>query len=48
MATALIQFQPMSPPIELMRALSEGGGVLWPVLGTLAWVVFFLQLCSSR
>ncbi|MCV7282683.1 ABC transporter permease [Mycolicibacterium flavescens] len=37
----VIQFQPMSPPIELMRALSEGGSVVWPLLGTLGWVAVF-------
>ncbi|MGE2688619.1 ABC transporter permease [Mycolicibacterium pulveris] len=34
----LIKYQPMSPAIETMRALSEGGPVLGPLMLTLAWV----------
>ncbi|HEX2213019.1 MAG TPA: ABC transporter permease [Mycobacterium sp.] len=37
----LIQFQPMSPPIETMRALCEGNPVFWPMLATLGWVLAF-------
>jgi ABC-2 type transport system permease protein len=35
----VIQLQPMSPTIETMRALAEGGPVLWPMALTLAWVL---------
>jgi ABC-2 type transport system permease protein len=35
----LIQLQPMSPPIESMRALAEGGPALWPLLLSLIWAV---------
>lgn len=31
--------QPMSPAIETMRGLAEGGPLLWPALQTLAWTV---------
>jgi ABC-2 type transport system permease protein len=31
--------QPMSPAIEAMRALADGGPTLWPVLQSVAWVV---------
>jgi len=29
----------MSPAIEAMRALADGGPTLWPVLQSVAWVV---------
>ena len=29
----------MSPAIEAVRALADGGPTLWPVLQSLAWVV---------
>jgi ABC-2 type transport system permease protein len=35
----LVRAQPMSPAIETMRGLAEGGPVLWPALQSLAWVV---------
>ncbi|WP_029115535.1 ABC transporter permease [Mycobacterium sp. URHB0044] len=35
----LIQFQPMSPTIESMRALASGGSALTPLLLTCAWLV---------
>jgi ABC-2 type transport system permease protein len=34
----VIEYQPMSPPIELMRALAEGGSVVRPLVMTLAWM----------
>ena len=35
----IVRAQPMSPAIETMRALAEGGPTLWPFLQTLAWTV---------
>ena len=35
----VVRAQPMSPAIEAMRALADGGPTLWPVLQSLAWVV---------
>jgi len=47
----LIEFQPMSPTILAMRALSEGGPVLAPLLITTGWIVLlgavFLPLAVS-
>ncbi len=37
----VIRYQPMSPPIESMRALAEGTPAAWPLLLTLAWAVAF-------
>jgi ABC-2 type transport system permease protein len=37
----LIHLQPMSPTIESMRALAEGGPVLWPLMLTFGWVLGF-------
>lgn len=37
----VIQFQPMSPAIESMRALAEGGSALWPLTLTFLWVLGF-------
>ncbi|HEX2284369.1 MAG TPA: ABC transporter permease, partial [Mycobacterium sp.] len=37
----VIQYQPMSPAIESMRALAEGGSALWPLLATFGWVLAF-------
>lgn len=37
----LIQYQPMSPAIESMRALSEGRPAVEPLMLTLAWVFGF-------
>lgn len=34
----VVQFQPMSPAIETMRALGEGTSVVWPLLATCAWM----------
>ena len=34
-----VRAQPMSPAIEAMRALAEGGPTLWPVLQSLAWTL---------
>jgi ABC-2 type transport system permease protein len=35
----VVRAQPMSPAIETMRALAEGGPVRWPALHSTAWVV---------
>lgn len=35
----VVAAQPMSPAIEAMRGLSEGGPTLWPVLQSAAWVI---------
>jgi ABC-2 type transport system permease protein len=37
----VIQFQPMSPAIEAMRALAEGDSALWPLMVTFVWVLGF-------
>lgn len=34
----VIQYQPMSPPIELMRSMIEGGPMLWPLAATVGWL----------
>ena len=34
-----VRLQPMSPTIEAMRALAQGGSALWPLLQTAAWIV---------
>ena len=33
----VVRFQPMSPTIEAMRALAEGGPVLWPLMQAGLW-----------
>jgi ABC-2 type transport system permease protein len=35
----VVRAQPMSPAIEAMRALADGGPTLWPVVQSVAWVV---------
>jgi ABC-2 type transport system permease protein len=35
----IVKAQPMSPAIDAMRALADGGPTLWPVLQSVAWVV---------
>ena len=40
----VIEYQPMSAAVETMRALSEGGPVLWPLAVTLAWVLGFAAI----
>jgi ABC-2 type transport system permease protein len=37
----LIQYQPMSPAIESMRAFVEGRSAVWPLTLTFAWVLAF-------
>jgi ABC-2 type transport system permease protein len=40
----LVKAQPMSPAIEAMRALADGGPTLWPVLQSVAWVIGLVAL----
>jgi ABC-2 type transport system permease protein len=40
----IVRAQPMSPAIETMRGLAEGGPLLWPALQSLAWVVGLLAV----
>ena len=40
----VVSAQPMSPAIEAMRALADGGPTLWPVLQSVAWVVGLLAV----
>ena len=35
----VVRAQPMSPAIEAMRALADGGPTLWPLLQSVAWVL---------
>ena len=35
----MIQLHPLSPTIESMRALAEGGPALWPLLLTFVWAL---------
>jgi ABC-2 type transport system permease protein len=37
----VIQFQPMSPAIESMRALAAGDSAIWPLTLTFAWALAF-------
>jgi len=37
----VIQFQPMSPAIESMRALAAGDSALWPLMLTFGWALVF-------
>jgi ABC-2 type transport system permease protein len=36
---SLIRLNPLSPIIESMRALADGGPALWPLLLTCAWIL---------
>lgn len=40
----LVRVQPMSPPIEVMRALAHDGPLVWPLAMTLIWVVVLLAV----
>lgn len=42
----LVRVQPMSPPIEAMRALAHGGPLMWPLAITLCWTVVLLAVFS--
>ena len=39
-----VRMQPLSPPIEAMRALSYGGPILWPLAMTLIWTILLLAV----
>lgn len=39
-----VRVQPMSPPVEVMRALTLGGPLLWPLAMTLIWAVVLLAV----
>lgn len=43
-AQPLIRMQPMSPPIETMRALAHGGPITWPLTATLIWAAVLLAV----
>ncbi|BBY28012.1 ABC transporter permease [Mycolicibacterium sediminis] len=40
----VVRAQPMSPAIEAMRGLADGGPILWPVLQSVAWVAGLLAV----
>jgi ABC-2 type transport system permease protein len=40
----LVRLQPMSPPIEVMRALAHDGPVVWPLAMTLIWAIVLLAV----
>jgi ABC-2 type transport system permease protein len=39
-----VRVQPLSPPVEAMRALALGGPLLWPIAMTLAWAIVLLVI----
>ncbi|WP_197509095.1 ABC transporter permease [Mycobacterium sp. E3247] len=39
-----VRVQPMSPPVETMRALAYGGPLLWPLTLTLMWAIGLLAI----
>lgn len=43
-AQPLIRIQPISPPIETMRSLAEGGPFMGPLAVTVAWAVVLLSV----
>lgn len=40
----LVRVQPMSPPIEVMRALAHNGPLVWPLALTLLWAIALLAV----
>jgi ABC-2 type transport system permease protein len=40
----LVRMQPMSPPIEAMRALAHDGPLGWPLLMTLIWAIVLVAV----
>jgi ABC-2 type transport system permease protein len=40
----LVRLQPMSPPIEVMRALAHDGPIGWPLAMTLIWAIVLLAV----
>jgi ABC-2 type transport system permease protein len=41
----VVEHQPMSYAIEAMRGLSQGGPILWPMIGTLLWDGGIVAVC---
>lgn len=39
-----VRMQPLSPPIEAMWALANGGPLLWPIAGTFLWTFVLLAV----
>jgi ABC-2 type transport system permease protein len=39
-----VRVQPMSPPIEVMRALAHNGPLVWPLALTLLWAIALLAV----
>lgn len=39
-----VRMQPMSPPIEVMRALAYGGPLVWPLAMTLGWAIVLMAV----
>ncbi len=40
----LVRVQPMSPPIEAMRALAHDGPLVWPLAMTLIWAIVLVAV----
>ena len=40
----LVRVQPMSPPIEVMRALAHDGPLAWPLAMTLIWAIVLVTV----
>lgn len=40
----LVRVQPLSPPIEVMRALAHDGPLLWPLAMTLIWAIVLVAV----
>jgi ABC-2 type transport system permease protein len=40
-----VRLQPMSPPIEVMRALAHDGPLVWPLAMTLIWAIVLVTVC---
>jgi len=43
-----VRLQPMSPTIEAMRGLAEGGPVLWPLLQATVWAVGLVAMFGRQ
>jgi len=41
----VVEHQPMSYAVELMRGLSLGGPILWPLIATLLWAGGIIAIC---
>lgn len=40
----VVRLQPMSPPIQAMRALAHGGPLFWPLVMTFMWTIALLAV----